>query len=71
MRPADGLTGNYVLYLVALSHTTPSVAQIVIQLALVFLLLGGLIVFRERFSARPRGGGLVAGGACAVATLRE
>ena len=51
-----GLTGNYVLYLVALSHTTPSVAQIVIQLAPVFLLLGGLIVFRERFSARQWAG---------------
>ena len=47
-----GLTSNYVLYLVALSHTTPSVAQIVIQLAPVFLLLGGLFVFRETFSTR-------------------
>ena len=45
-----GLTANYVLYPVALSHTTPSVAQIVIQLAPMFFLLGGLIVFRERFS---------------------
>ena len=44
------------LYLVALSHTTPSVAQIVIQLAPVFLLLGGLIVFREKFSARQWAG---------------
>ena len=51
-----GLTGNYVLYLVALSHTTPSVAQIVIQLAPMFFLLGGLIVFRERFSARQWAG---------------
>ena len=45
-----GLTSNYVLYLVALSHTSPSVAQIVIQLGPMFFLLGGLIVFRERFS---------------------
>lgn len=46
-----GLTGNYVLYLVGLSYTSPSVAQTVIQLAPMFFLLGGLIVFRERFSA--------------------
>ncbi len=51
-----GLTGNYVLYLVALSHTTPSVAQIVIQLGPMFFLLGGLIVFKERFSARQWAG---------------
>ena len=51
-----GLTSNYVLYLVALSHTTPSVAQIVIQLAPMFFLLGGMIVFRERFSARQWAG---------------
>ena len=51
-----GLTSNYVLYLVALSHTTPSVAQIVIQLAPVFLLLGGLFVFRETFSTRQWAG---------------
>ncbi len=46
------LIGNYVLYLIALDHTTPSVAQIVIQLAPLLLLLGGVFVFRERFSWR-------------------
>jgi len=51
-----GLAGNYVLYLTALSYTTPSVAQIVIQLAPVLLLLGGLIVFREKFSTRQWAG---------------
>lgn len=45
-----GLTGNYVLYLAALSHTTPTVTQTVIQLGPAFLLLGGLVVFKERFS---------------------
>jgi drug/metabolite transporter (DMT)-like permease len=48
---AAGLTSNYVLYLVALDHTTPAVAQVVIQLGPMLLLFGGLVVFRERFSA--------------------
>jgi drug/metabolite transporter (DMT)-like permease len=46
------LVANYVLYLIALDHTTPSVAQVVIQLAPLLLLLGGVFVFRERFAAR-------------------
>lgn len=46
------LVANYVLYLVALDHTTPSVAQVVIQLAPLLLLVGGVFVFRERFAAR-------------------
>ncbi len=44
------LIGNYVLYLVALDHTTPSVTQVVIQLAPLMLLIGGVFVFRERFA---------------------
>ncbi len=43
------LIGNFVLYLVALDHTTPSVTQIVIQLAPLMLLIGGVVVFHERF----------------------
>ncbi len=43
------LIGNYVLYLVALDHTTPSVTQVVIQLAPLMLLVGGVVVFHERF----------------------
>ncbi|MDP9197717.1 MAG: DMT family transporter [Pseudomonadota bacterium] len=46
------LVGNYVLYLIALDHTTPSVAQVVIQLAPLLLLLGGVFVFHERFDPR-------------------
>ncbi len=45
-----GLLANYVLYLVALGHTGPTAAQVLIQLAPVFLLFGGLLVFRERFA---------------------
>jgi drug/metabolite transporter (DMT)-like permease len=47
-----GLVGNYVFYLLALSHTTPGVAQTVIQLGPMFLLLGGIIIFKERFTVR-------------------
>jgi len=43
------LIGNYVLYLIALDHTTPSVTQVVIQLAPMMLLVGGVLVFHERF----------------------
>ncbi|MGH6885184.1 MAG: DMT family transporter [Geminicoccales bacterium] len=44
------LVGNFVLYLVALDHATPSVTQVVIQLAPLLLLAGGVLVFRERFA---------------------
>jgi drug/metabolite transporter (DMT)-like permease len=46
-----GLAGNYICYLLGLDHIAPAAAQVVIQLAPMFLLLGGLVVFRERFSA--------------------
>ncbi len=45
-----GLIGNYVLYLLGLSHASPASAQVLVQLAPLFLLLGGLVVFREPFS---------------------
>jgi drug/metabolite transporter (DMT)-like permease len=54
-----GLIGNFVLYLVALDHATPSVTQVVIQLAPLMLLAGGVIVFREHF-ARAQWLGFVA-----------
>jgi drug/metabolite transporter (DMT)-like permease len=43
------LAGNYLAYLVALDHTTPADAQVVIQLGPLFLALGGIAVFGERF----------------------
>jgi drug/metabolite transporter (DMT)-like permease len=43
------LIGNYVLYLVALDHVTPSVTQVVIQLAPLMLLVGAVLIFREPF----------------------
>ena len=45
-----GLTGNYVVYLKALSHTSPTIAQTVGQLGPMFLLFGGLFVFKEHFT---------------------
>ena len=47
---AVGLVGNYVAYASSLQHTTPSVAQTVIQLSPMLLLLAGLWLFDERFS---------------------
>lgn len=45
-----GLTINYVLFVAGVRLTTPAIAQIVTQLSNIFLLLGGLVVFRERFA---------------------
>jgi drug/metabolite transporter (DMT)-like permease len=47
-----GLIGNYVLYLLGLDFVEPGTAQVVIQLAPMFLLLGGLFVFHEPFRGR-------------------
>jgi len=44
------LVANYVSYLLSLELTSPTVAQVLIQLAPMFLLFGGVIVFRERFA---------------------
>jgi drug/metabolite transporter (DMT)-like permease len=44
------LVANYVGYLVSLDLTSPTVAQVLIQLAPVLLLFGGLVVFHERFA---------------------
>lgn len=55
------LIGNYVLYLVALDHVTPSVTQVVIQLAPLMLLVGGVLVFHERFERVQWAGFVVLG----------
>ncbi len=55
------LLANYILYLVALDMTTPSIAQVVIQLAPLLLLLGGVFVFREQFDPRQWLGFVVLG----------
>ncbi len=55
------LLANYLLYLIGLDHTSPSIAQVVIQLAPLSLLLGGVFVLRERFAPRQWLGFIVLG----------
>jgi drug/metabolite transporter (DMT)-like permease len=45
-----GLALNYLAYMVGLDLTSPANAQVLIQLAPLLLALGGLLLFRERFS---------------------
>ncbi|AFY96631.1 DMT family transporter [Chamaesiphon minutus] len=45
-----GLMGNYIFFVMGLKATSPSHAEVVIQLAGVFLSLGGLIIFKERYT---------------------
>jgi len=47
---AVGVGSNYVLYLLGLNFLTPSTSQVVIQLAPMLLLLGGILFFKESFS---------------------
>jgi drug/metabolite transporter (DMT)-like permease len=45
-----GLAGNFVIYLIALGHASPTINQVVTQLSPLLLMLGGIVVFHERFS---------------------
>ncbi len=45
-----GLLGNYLLFIIALDYVPPATAQLVIQLAPISFLLGGLVIFGERFT---------------------
>jgi drug/metabolite transporter (DMT)-like permease len=45
-----GLTGNYVMYVLGLSYSSPAAAQTVMQIAPLLLLVFGTFVFHERFS---------------------
>jgi len=51
-----GLTGNYVIFLIGLAKVTPETAQMVNQLAPMFLLLGGLTFFGESFRVKQWAG---------------
>ncbi|MEH6564908.1 MAG: DMT family transporter [Halopseudomonas sp.] len=44
-----GLAFNYVMYLMALNRLTPGTMQLIIQVAPIMLMLGSMLVFRERF----------------------
>jgi drug/metabolite transporter (DMT)-like permease len=43
------LCGNYILYVLGLDNLRPETTQIVIQLAPMFLLVGSILVFKEKF----------------------
>lgn len=45
-----GLMGNYVFFVMGLKATSPSHAEVLIQLAGFFLSLGGLLIFKERYT---------------------
>jgi drug/metabolite transporter (DMT)-like permease len=45
-----GLSGNFVIYVIALSYASPTINQVVTQLSPILLMLGGIAVFHERFS---------------------
>lgn len=45
-----GLTGNYLFFVQGLIATSPSHAEVLIQLAHLFFGLGGLIIFKETYS---------------------
>ena len=47
-----GLLGNYVFYLLGLGYASPASTQVLIQLAPLFLLLGGIAFLGESFSTR-------------------
>ena len=44
-----GVCGNYLIFLWGLDYLTPSGAEVVIQFAPMFLLIGSLIIFQEKF----------------------
>lgn len=46
-----GLAANYIGFLFGLAYTSPANAQVLIQAGPLLLALGGIAVFRERFSA--------------------
>lgn len=58
-----GLAANYVIFLIGLQHTSPTVTQVVSQLGPLFLMLSGIIVFREHLHGLQRlGMALLLGG---------
>ena len=47
-----GLCGNYILFLEGLSRTGPGASQVIIQLAPILLILGGVTIYKEAFNLR-------------------
>jgi len=46
------IAANYYLWLIGLQHTSPSTAQIMIQMAPMLLLVGSVLLFKESFSKK-------------------
>ena len=46
-----GTTGTFTFYLLSLNYLSPSTSQVLILLSPIFMLLGGLLLFKEPFSA--------------------
>ncbi len=57
---ALGLTFNYIGYIIGLDLTTPSNAQVIIQLAPLMLALVGIVIYREKLSRTQAWGFLIA-----------
>lgn len=53
------LIGNYVGFLIGLEKTTPANAQVLIQLAPLLMILGGVVVYKESFSHKQKLGALL------------
>lgn len=47
-----GLIGNYLLYIWGLDYINPEAVQILVQVAPLLLLVGSILIFRERFTSR-------------------
>lgn len=59
------LAANYIFYLFGLHYTTPANAQVLIQLAPLLLAVGGIAVFKERFTGLQwLGFGVLLAGLC-------
>ncbi|WP_102796977.1 DMT family transporter [Bowmanella denitrificans] len=56
---AIGLIANYVLYLQGLDYLNPETAQVVIQLAPFLLMVGGILLYKERFNRLETLGALI------------
>lgn len=53
------LIGNYVGFIIGLEKTTPANAQVLIQLAPLLMILGGVVVYKESFSHKQKQGALL------------
>lgn len=54
-----GLSGNYIFFVLAAREISPSSVQVLLQLGLVFLLVGSLVIFKEKLTRRQKFGFLI------------